>query len=255
MKERFDCLIIDDERVLADNTCEYFNMFDVKTMAVYSQAEALSFFEEKEAALILLDINLGDGSGFELCKQIRQTLNIPILFISARNTDDDKIIALNIGGDDYVEKPYSLGVLLAKVKVILRRFATTGDAAAGAGAGAGTGSGTASAGGSSAGTAGIFDDGRLRLDFPNRTLTVNGEERKLTSLEYTLLQYLIENKDRLITKAELFDNVWKDKFTSDGTLNVHVRKIREAIEADPQNPKYIITVWKEGYKFNSGANA
>ena len=240
-------MIIDDERVLADNTCEYFNMFDVKTMAVYSQAEALAFFEEKEAALILLDINLGDGSGFELCKQIRQTLNIPILFISARNTDDDKIIALNIGGDDYVEKPYSLGVLLAKVKVILRRFAQAGDVAAGT-------TGTAEAG-ADASSEGIFDDGRLRLDFPNRTLTVNGEERKLTSLEYTLLQYLIENKDRLITKAELFDNVWKDKFTSDGTLNVHVRKIREAIEADPQNPKYIITVWKEGYKFNSGANA
>ena len=120
---KLDCLIIDDEKELADNTCEYFNMFDVKTAAVYSSAEADAFLAGNEPALVLLDINLSDGSGFELCKKIRQTLNIPILFISARNTDDDKIIALNIGGDDYIEKPYSLGVLLAKVKVVLKRFA------------------------------------------------------------------------------------------------------------------------------------
>lgn len=242
MKERFDCLIIDDERVLADNTCEYFNMFEVKTRAVYSKAEALAFFEKNDVSLILLDINLGDGSGFELCKQIRETLNTPILFISARNTDDDKIIALNIGGDDYVEKPYSLGVLLAKVKVTLKRFAQPSSAPSGK-------STTANQDASD-----IFDDGRLHMDAKNRTLTVAGQETKLTSLEFTLLHYLIENKDRLITKQELFDNVWKDKFTSDGTLNVHIRKIREAIEEDPQNPKYIITVWKEGYKFLSGAH-
>ena len=244
MKERFDCLIIDDERVLADNTCEYFNMFEVKTRAVYSKAEALAFFEKNDVSLILLDINLGDGSGFELCKQIRETLNTPILFISARNTDDDKIIALNIGGDDYVEKPYSLGVLLAKVKVTLKRFALVNTDAATSGNSAFPTDGSED----------IFDDGRLHMDVKNRTLTVAGTEKKLTSLEFTLLHYLIENKDRLITKLELFDNVWKDKFTSDGTLNVHIRKIREAIEEDPQNPKYIITVWKEGYKFLSGAH-
>ncbi|MBP5186208.1 MAG: response regulator, partial [Clostridiales bacterium] len=95
---RYDCLIVDDEKAIADNTCEYFNMFDVKTRACYSMAEALAFFSENETGLVLLDINLGDGSGFELCKHIRESLNIPILFISARNTDDDKIIALNIGG-------------------------------------------------------------------------------------------------------------------------------------------------------------
>ena len=119
---RYDCLIIDDEKELADNTCEYFNLFGVNTLAVYSGKEAEEFFISNEAGIILLDINLSDGSGFELCKRIRQTLDIPILFISARNTDDDKIIALNIGGDDYIEKPYSLGVLFAKVKVMLKRF-------------------------------------------------------------------------------------------------------------------------------------
>ena len=226
---RYDCLIIDDEKVLADNTCEYFNMFDVKTKTVYSMDEALQFFAENTASLILLDINLGDGSGFDLCKHIRQTLNTPILFISARNTDDDKIIALNIGGDDYIEKPYSLGVLLAKVRVVLKRYKTED--------------------GNDTSAEEAYDDGRLKVDMVNRTIEVNGEIKKVTSLEFTLLAYLIANRNRLVTKTELFDNVWKDKFTSDGTLNVHIRKIREAVEEDPASPVLIQTVWKEGYKF------
>lgn len=228
---RYDCLIVDDERAIADNTCEYFNMFDVKTCACYSMTEALSFFELNETGLVLLDINLGDGSGFELCKHIRESLNIPILFISARNTDDDKIIALNIGGDDYIEKPYSLGVLLAKVKVMLRRFGAMEEKT----------------------QADIFTDGELSVDKKNKTVELSGEQKKLTSMEFSLLCYLIENPDRLITKTELFDNVWKDKFTSDGTLNVHIRKLREAIESDPKNPSRIVTVWKEGYKYVTGA--
>ena len=225
---RYDCLIIDDEKELCNNTAEYFNMFDVKTAAVYSSAEAEAFLRENETSLVLLDINLSDGSGFELCKKIRQTLNIPILFISARNTDDDKIIALNIGGDDYIEKPYSLGVLLAKVKVVLKRFAANEiDTVKKA----------------------DFDDGYLKLDTVNKIVFVNGEENKITSIEWKLLEYLIDNKNRLVTKTEIFDNVWNDRFTTDGTLNVHIRKIREAIEKDAQDPKYIVTVWKEGYKF------
>ena len=225
---RYDCLIIDDEKELCNNTAEYFNMFDVKTAAVYSSAEAVAFLDSNQTNLVLLDINLSDGSGFELCKKIRQTMNIPILFISARNTDDDKIIALNIGGDDYIEKPYSLGVLLAKVKVVLKRFAgAENDTAKKA----------------------DFDDGYLKLDTVNKAVFVNGEEKKITSIEWKLLEYLIDTKNRLVTKTEIFDKVWNDKFTTDGTLNVHVRKIREAIEKDPQDPKYIVTVWKEGYKF------
>ena len=230
---KVDCLIIDDEKELADNTCEYFNMFDVRTKAVYSMAAALDFFAHDEAGLVLLDINLSDSSGFTLCKKIRETKNIPILFISARNTDDDKIIALNIGGDDYIEKPYSLGVLLAKVKVVLKRY--------------GAGNDEASA------PAADYDDGHLRLDSANREVYVDGSVKKLTGLEFKLLKYLTDNRDRLVTKAELFDNVWNDKYTGDGTLNVHIRRIREEIEDDPANPSYIITVWKEGYRFNSKA--
>ena len=159
---KYDCLIIDDEKELADNTCEYFNMFDVKTAAVYSKAEAETFLKDNEPRLVLLDINLSDGSGFELCKKIRETLSIPILFISARNTDDDKIIALNIGGDDYIEKPYSLGVLLAKVKVVLKRFAVNDTAVS---------------------VNSDFDDGYLKTDSVNKTVYVNGEEMIILSTD------------------------------------------------------------------------
>ena len=220
---KYDCLIVDDEEMLANSTKDYFNLFEVNTYSVNSYKECMSFLKENEVELILLDINLKDGLGFNLCKELRNTTNIPIIFISARNTDDDKIIALNIGGDDYVEKPYSLGVLLAKVKAVLKRFKKD--------------------------EAKAFDDGHLRIDFVNKEIYVDNKLVKLTSIEYKLLVYLVNNSKRLVSKDELFINVWQDKFTQDGTLNVHVRRIREAIELDPNNPKYIITVWKEGYRF------
>ncbi|MDE5721906.1 MAG: response regulator transcription factor [Clostridia bacterium] len=220
---KYNCLIIDDEKVLADSTAEYFNLFGVNTVAVYSAEECKKFFKDDTAELVLLDINLGDGSGFELCRQLRATTDVPILFISARTSDDDKIVALNIGGDDYVQKPYSLGVLLAKVKAVLKRFGQT--------------------------EVKKYSDGYLKVDFDSKQVTVKGGAVKLTSLEFRLLTYLIENEGKVISKKELFERVWEDKFTGDGTLNVHIRRLREAIEINPNEPKYIITVWGDGYKF------
>ena len=221
---KYDVLIIDDEKELADNTCDYLNMFNINSYVCYSKEEYTEFFKENNASLILLDINLKDGSGFDICKEIRKDKDIPILFISARNTDDDKIIALTIGGDDYIEKPYSLGVLLVKVKATLKRYSKIEN--------------------------NIYDDGNLKVDYVNKEVFVKGKEAKLTSIEFKLLTYLIDNKNRLVSKDEIFENVWNDKFTLDGTLNVHIRKIREQIEEDPNNPKYITTVWKEGYRFD-----
>ena len=219
----YDCLIIDDEKLLADSTAEYFNLFGVKTAIAYSVSDCRDFFKENSAELLLLDINLGDGSGFELCKELRENTEIPILFISARTSDDDKIIALSIGGDDYIQKPYSLSVLLAKVKVVLKRYGSKETLK--------------------------YTDGRLSVDFNARQVFIDGTSIKLTSLEFKLLAYLIQNAGRMISKQELFEKVWEDKFTGDGTLNVHIRKIREAIEEEPGNPEYIITVWGDGYKF------
>ncbi len=220
---KYDVLIIDDEKVLADSTAEYFNLFGVKTEAVYSAEECRSFFTENTASLLLLDINLGDGSGFELCKELRSNMDIPILFISARGSDDDKLIALNIGGDDYIEKPCSLSVLLAKVKVVLKRYSQTAEVE--------------------------YKNDRITINLDSKQLYVENKPVKLTSLEFKLLAYLWENKGRVLSKQELFDKVWQDRFTGDGTLNVHIRHLREAIEISPNKPEYIITVWGEGYKF------
>lgn len=224
---KYGCLIVDDEKVLADSTAEYFNLFGVKTAVTYGADGCRNFFKENSAELILLDINLGDGSGFSLCKQLRATTDIPILFISARTSDDDKIVALNIGGDDYIQKPYSLGVLLAKVKAVLKRYGQA--------------------------SATDYSDGYLTVNFSSRQVNANGVTVKLTSLEFKLLVYLMENKDKVVSKQELFEKVWEDKFTGDGTLNVHIRRIREAIEPDPNKPKYILTVWGDGYKFTGGS--
>lgn len=219
----YDCLIIDDEKLLADSTAEYFNLFGVKTALAYSTSECREFFRENKARLLLLDINLGDGSGFELCKELRENTEIPILFISARTSDDDKIIALSIGGDDYIQKPYSLGVLLAKVKAVLKRYGGRAQAK--------------------------YADGRLTVDFQARQVLVEGAPVKLTALEFKLFAYLIQNAGRVVSKQELFEKVWEDKFTGDGTLNVHIRKIREAIEREPGSPEYVVTVWGDGYRF------
>lgn len=224
---KYDCLIIDDEKMLADSTAEYFNLFSVKTAVTYSASGCRNFLEGNQADLLLLDINLGDNSGFELCRELRAKTNIPILFISARTSDDDKIVALNIGGDDYIQKPYSLGVLLAKVKVVLRRY------------------------GQSFGSD-EYSDEWLKIDFCAKQAFVKGTPVKLTALEFKLLSYLIKNENRVISKQELFEEVWEDKFTGDGTLNVHIRKIREAIEKDPGKPQYIVTVWGDGYRFSGG---
>lgn len=219
----YDCLIIDDEKLLTDSTAEYFALFGVRTAVAYSASDCRTFFREHSAKLLLLDINLGDGSGFALCKELRETTEIPILFISARTSDDDQIIALSIGGDDYIQKPYSLSVLLAKVKVVLKRYGSRDLTE--------------------------YDDGRLRVDFSARQVFVGGAPVKLTSLEFKLLAYLMQNAGRMISKQELFEKVWENKFTGDGTLNVHIRKIREAIEPEPGEPRYIITVWGDGYRF------
>lgn len=223
---KYECLIIDDEKLLADSTAEYFNLFGVGTAAVYSAAECRDFFRENTAELLLLDINLGDGSGFLLCQELREKTGVPILFISARTSDDDKLMALNIGGDDYIQKPYSLAVLLAKVRVVLKRCRQ--------------------------GEGAFYSDGWLEVDFDAKKVRVDGREVKLMAMEFRLLTCLMQNGNKVVSKQKLFEEVWEDKFTGDGTLNVHIRRLREAIEHTPGKPEYIVTVWGDGYKFNGG---
>lgn len=221
----YDCLIVDDEKELAESTCEYFNMFEVSTHFVESADAALEFLHENSVGLILLDINLGNSSGFNLCKTLRTEIDAPILFISARTSNEDMLLALNIGGDDYIPKPYSLSVLLAKVKVVLKRY-----------------------GAQSATTA-----GRLSVDAATERIYLDETVLSLKNMEYKLLKYLIDNRGRVIGKEELFEKVWGDTITGDGTLNVHIRRLREKIEDDPNEPNLIKTVWGVGYIYEENS--
>lgn len=219
----YDCLIVDDEELLSQSTCEYFNLFSVKTHWVSNEKECFDFFKTNQAKLILLDVNLGQSSGFEICKKLRETIDIPILFISARTSDDDMLLALNIGGDDYIKKPYSLSILIAKVKAVLKRFQSV--------------------------QSNTYSFGRIYIDFGLERVTRDGAEIKLKSMEYKLLCYLIHNKNKILSKNEIFFNVWGDNFVGDNTLNVHIRHLREKIEDNPNEPKYLKTLWGTGYRF------
>ena len=224
----YNCLIVDDEEELSRMTAEYFNMFDVSTAVVSSKAECFDFLKENDADLILLDINLGDGTGFEVCKTLREEMQLPILFISARQSDDDVLIALSCGGDDYVKKPYNLSVLLAKVKVNLKRLEQMNS--------------IREVQDKSEGEKEI-----LTLDNSTLSAILDGKRIQLKAKEFALLECLYRHKNTIVKKEVLFDEVWGDTIFSDSTLNVHIRKLREKLEDNPNEPKLIKTVWGTGY--------
>ena len=223
----YDCLIIDDEKSLLDATSEYLNLFGISTVTAESREQCFEVLSKDRVKLILLDINLGDESGFELCKKIRQMTDVPIIFISARSSTDDMILALHIGGDDYIQKPYALSYLLAKIQVFLKRYYPE-DKLDG------------------------VSVGRCEVDLKKEELYSAGERIKLKGMEKKLLFYLLKNQGRTISKEELFQNVWQDSITGDNTLNVHIRRLREKIEIDPNEPQVLRTVWGIGYMLTLG---
>ena len=224
----YNCLIVDDEKELSQMTSEYFNMFEVSTAVVESKAECFEFLSKNDVDLILLDINLGDGTGFEVCKKLREEMQLPILFISARQSDDDVLVALSVGGDDYVKKPYNLSVLLAKVKVNLKRLEMMNSK------------------GENIPEKETKEE-ILTLDNSTLSAVYKGNRVTLKAKEFALLECLFRHKNTIVKKEVLFDEVWGDSFFSDSTLNVHIRKLREKLEANPNEPELIKTVWGTGY--------
>lgn len=223
-------------------------MFDIKTAYVTGFEEAVDFLEKEQVSLLLLDINLGNKSGFELCKKVRENYDMPILFISARTSDDDVLTALNIGGDDYIKKPYTLNILLAKVKAILNRYEQAKEMA------------EYIAGKQPSGDESIRMDiqadrgngcikltEEIILDTNQHKLRKGENQINLKAMEYKMLVYLWENRNRVVTKEELLKKVWNDEFIGEGTLSVHIRHLREKIEVDPKNPEIIKTIWGVGY--------
>ena len=244
----YKVLIIDDDIVIAESTAEYFNLFDVSTAYVTSYDDAVEFLESNTVSLLLMDINLGDKSGFDLCKKVREQYDMPILFISARTSDDDVLIALKIGGDDYIKKPYTLSVLLAKVQAILARYEKAREdaiKAAQQAVSAGGHSETKDSAGNDITSYTLSEN--VQLDTNTHKLVVSGEQVGLKAMEYKLMLYLVQNSGRVVTKDELLKNVWDDEFIGEGTLAVHIRHLREKIEKDPKSPSIIKTIWGVGY--------
>ena len=243
----YNCLIVDDETDLAKATCEYFELFDVSCAFVSDVSSCREFLALHQVDVLLLDINLSEESGFTLCKSLRETTDIPILFISARQSDEDVLVALHIGGDDYIKKPYTLSILLAKVKAVLKRLPGNGGVNGGKDAGAYAGKDVGRNGGTGMEEGGGKDTERLYLDESTFCAFLDGRRIELKAKEFKLLQCLFENRNTIVSKEQLFAKVWKDAFFGDGTLNVHIRRLREKLEEDPGEPRLIKTVWGTGY--------
>lgn len=235
MQSHKNCLIVDDETELADATKEYFELFGVTCDTVADSDSCLKRLEECSYDLLLLDINLQEESGFKLCKTIREKWNMPILFISARQSDEDVLVALNIGGDDYIKKPYTLSILLAKVKAVIKRVEQN------------NASNIECKAVKIDNASNKEDTSKLRLEEATLKAYIDGREVSLKAKEFKLLKCLYDKKNTIVKKEELFDMVWGDAYFSDGTLNVHIRKLREKLEENPNEPKLIKTIWGTGY--------
>lgn len=223
-----DVLIVEDEVELAAATTEYLEASGLSVVHRDTAEAALDVLTREGVGVILLDVNLPGMNGFHFCRQVRAKAATPIIFVSARASDDDQILALTVGGDDYVTKPFSLAVLLAKVRRALDRgtpdTAPTAD----------------------------FDDGHLRVEEATGRTFLAGEELHLTATEDRLLRHLVRHRGSVASKTAIIEDVWGDLFTSDGTLTVHIRRLRNRIEPDPDHPTYIKTVWGRGYMFEDG---
>jgi two-component system response regulator RegX3 len=189
--------------------------------------EGVSVFSAEGADLILLDLMLPKLSGKEVCKAVRATSDVPIIMLTAKDTEIDKVIGFEIGADDYVTKPYSKNELLARMKAVLRRN-----------------------GGPREAENGILEAGPVRMDIERHQVFFNGEKVTMPLKEFELLELLLENRNRVLTRGQIIDRVWGSNYFGDTkTLDVHVKRLRSKIEADPARPMHLVTVRGLGYKF------
>lgn len=220
--ESNDILIIEDNDELAKLLCDFLHMENYTVRIAQTGEDALTLYEKYGARLVLLDICLPGIDGFAVCQKIREKSNTPIIIISAKTDKEDKLDGLALGADDYIEKPYDIDILLAKIKGIFKRRYSLDK----------------------------ITDQNLMLDKINRTVQKDGVLIELTSKEFELLLMLIENKGRPLSKEFIFNKIWGiDSFSEPQTLTVHIKWLRQKIEEDPKNPEKILTVWGVGYKY------
>ena len=217
-----DILIVEDNKELLTLLTDFLRADGYTVSVAESGEKALSLYEKYGARLVLLDINLPGMDGFAVCDRIRKEGNTPIIMLTARVNKEDKLNGIILGADDYIEKPYDIDILLAKIKGIFkRRFSED-----------------------------KITEGDISLNLVTQTVTRGDKEIEMTAKEFELLKLLVENKGQTMTKDRLFNSIWGiDSESETQTLTVHIKWLREKIEADPKNPTHIVTVWGKGYRW------
>lgn len=217
-----DILIVEDNREIAELLRDFLRAENYTVSLAETGEKALSLYEKYGARLVVLDIMLPGIDGFEVCRKIREQENTPILIVSAKDSKEDKLNGFILGADDYIEKPYDIDILLAKISGIFKRRYQSDTV--------------------------VSDD--LILDKINRQVTKSGVPLQMTAKEFDLLLYMVENKGQALSKELLFNKIWGfDSFSEQQTLTVHIKWLREKIEEDTKNPKHILTVWGVGYRY------
>lgn len=221
-KGMLDILIVEDNKEIGTLLCDFLRRENYMVSVAETGEKAMELYEKYGARVIVLDIMLPGMDGFAVCSKIRETSNTHILIASARVEKIDKLKGLNLGADDYIEKPYDVDILVAKIKGIFKRKYGQEE----------------------------IVDGNIRLNTVQQTIYVDGQKKETTEKEFELLKLLIENKNVTMKKEYLFNNVWgSDSESEIQTLTVHIKWLREKIEEDPKKPKHIITEWGVGYRF------
>ncbi len=223
-------LVVEDEQSLREPLVYILEREGFEVFEAADGPAALVEWKERKPDLILLDLMLPGMSGVEVCREIRNHSTVPIIMVTAKDSEVDKVVGLEIGADDYVVKPYSTRELLARIKAVLRRGSVP-DARQ---------------------PRTVIEAGPVRIDTDRHAVTVSGVAVTLPLKEFELLEYLIDNANRVLTRGQLIDRVWGSNYYGDTkTLDVHVKRIRGKIEPDPANPRFLVTVRGLGYKFES----
>lgn len=225
-------LVVDDEPNIREVVDLYLRRAGHAVILAADGDEALGLYRQTQPDLVVLDLMLPGPGGVEVCRRIQSERRVPLIMLTARGAEEDRIAGLSLGADDYVVKPFSPRELAARVEAVLRRANEAP---------------TSPEGGR------VLDFGELRLDPNTREVTVRGEPATLTAREFDLLYHLAAHPRRVFTRDQLMETVWGYEFTADtSTVTVHVRRLREKIESDLARPRYVETVWGVGYRFNAG---
>ena len=224
-------LIVEDEESLADPLAFLLRKEGFDVTVAGDGPTALTEFGQKGADIVLLDLMLPGMSGTDVCKRLRAVSSVPVIMVTARDSEIDKVVGLELGADDYVTKPYSARELIARIRAVLRRGSDTESETSEEFA--------------------VLESGPVRMDVERHTVTVRGDTITLPLKEFDLLEYLLRNSGRVLTRGQLIDRVWGADYVGDTkTLDVHVKRLRSKLEVDPGKPKHIITVRGLGYKFD-----